>query len=281
MSSQIIFKNNPYFPDHLGFNEFMKSHLNDARPLHVLVQNVYKYPEILEYLKDHLKEYAHAINLTDANGWTPLHHLCLLSYHKPCVDLLQLLLEFRPQPFLFIQDREGLTPLHLAAFTAINEYGLKAIELLLMHNGNVSSQSKKGNTPLHILINTIMPFDGTCIKPDYNGDCDCIKSPSFDIKIKLVKMFIEAGTNLFLQNNDGNTVLHLLGERCKLAKIKKILVLLIDKNILFLNLTNNQGKTPEDYFDYDLNYRLTLKMFEKLKREECQQITIQVITSKL
>jgi len=80
------------------------------------------------------------INYRDRqSGCTSLHR----AVYSCDLDMVELLLTFRPD--LSLQDKEGNTALHLAAFHG----DLTLIQLLLV-NGAMSQHNKLGQTPLHV-----------------------------------------------------------------------------------------------------------------------------------
>lgn len=270
-----------YFKDPERHKKFIHSynskiHVENpiSTPLHTLVQMVNKFPEILNLVRDNLKYYSQHINAQDKNKWTPLHYAAALSFNNSWLEMLELLLSMTPPPALFLQDNEGFTALHILAYSITNENSIKALTALLVAGSNTNAQSKRGKTPLHLLLSTIRPQDNCVDAPN----CDCNDSNIFRAKIMGICMLIDNETNLYLKDEDGNTVLHLLSRRCSTRDIRNIIIFFIDNNVDF-SCMNNQRITADSYFDYELNHKMTIKMFERLHFQDSTKIT--VIISKL
>ncbi|MBS4167636.1 ankyrin repeat domain-containing protein [Parachlamydia sp. AcF125] len=84
----------------------------------------------------------------DSNQNNTLHHAC--QSQKDCVDIVKFLLQYDPT-LREAKNRDGQTPLHLAAFTGSE----KSFACLLDQTTDqlqLDQQDKKGNTPLHLAI---------------------------------------------------------------------------------------------------------------------------------
>ena len=147
--------------------------------------------ELVEFLLSQCKseESKKIVNLSDKNGWSPLHfacqngkhHIatCLLKYganvdsktntgrnvmHVSCLDndehvkcincILEHLQTFEPSHFVTIistPDNDGMTPLHIASQKGLH----KIVKNFLSHKGIsalVNSQDKTGRTPIYLAV---------------------------------------------------------------------------------------------------------------------------------
>jgi ankyrin repeat protein len=71
---------------------------------------------------------------------------------------------------------------------------------------------------------------------------------------ELIKYFIEKGANINKQNKDGQTPLHLALKN----KNMEIIGILLD-NKAKLNIPNNEGEIPFDYFTSDMKKQFGLE----------------------
>jgi cytohesin len=76
-------------------------------------------------------------NIQDNNGWTPLHDAAFWDHP----EIVEFLLEHGADPN--IQDNDGDTPLHIAAR---RDYCV-VVKLLLNHGADPTIRNKKGRTP--------------------------------------------------------------------------------------------------------------------------------------
>jgi len=231
---------------------YYENYKENATHLHLCIHLVRKYPELLSYISEFVKSNPESVNGMDNKKWTPIHCCSALSNFYPIYsNTLDILL--RGSPNLFLQDREGFTPLHLLMFAFKDENSINSLNLLLASGANVNMQSHQGNTPLHILINSYAPYH----------------TSAFDkAKCEGIRILINAGTNLYLKCEDGNNILHLLAMRDKIPTIEKILYELINNGTIFYgefvnpNRKNKLGCTPNDYLGDKLKEYVNQKMYK-------------------
>jgi len=164
-------------------------------------------------------------NIQDKDGYTPLHYAAWKGHLK----VVELLLEHGANPN--IQDKDGYTPLHYAAWKG----HLKVVELLLEHGANPNIQKHDGETPLHLAV-----WEG---------------------HLKVVELLLEHGANPNIQENKyGYTPLHDAVNRCLKNKFGRtplhftvsryhvvdVVRVLLDHGA-DPTIRDNKGRTPLDY----------------------------------
>ena len=109
-----------------------------------------------------------------------------------------------------LQDKDGLTPLHLASF-----YGkIEVASLLIKHKANVNAKDKNGRTPLH--------------------------GASFSGTTELVSFLIKHKANVNVKDKDGRTPLHGASFSIE-TKISSLLILI--KHKANVNAKDKDGLT--------------------------------------
>ena len=112
-----------------------------------------------------------------------------------------------------ILDEDGWTPLHLACLGLDENVG---VELLVQHNADVNSLTKKGQTPLLILARTgspklfqyLLDHGAKPEIPDKNG-WTCLHHAAIDRNLELCKILLGWSTvDIDAQDSDGDTPLH-------------------------------------------------------------------------
>ncbi|KAM3446443.1 hypothetical protein MY3296_009677 [Beauveria thailandica] len=116
------------------------------------------------------------VSAQDRNGQTPLH---LAAERIDNDDVIDLLLSHGAD--VSLKDNKGRTALHLAAAQFSNT---KAIDLLLQHHPGINLQDELGQTALHLAADTRN-------------------------NIKNIESLVNAGVNTNLQDLKGRTALHL------------------------------------------------------------------------
>ena len=111
------------------------------------------------------------VNVTDTDGWTPIHYATL----KGLTKIIQILVEKGADPNK--RTREGWTPLHLAVV-----YDKYDVAMLLLQKGaDPNLQDSKGKTPLHWAIE--------------------------NNKTELAKLLVESGARIDVPDGEGKTPL--------------------------------------------------------------------------
>ncbi|KAI9148999.1 Chain A, Monoextended DARPin R12 [Paramyrothecium foliicola] len=152
------------------------------RPLHVLTAHLYKeiqqrwmesrsffcmrflHPSPLTRLMDVLIDHGADPNAMDADGRTPLMHLCRQPSKTPTALLMKALLS-RQGIDANIADKSGCTALHYAAGASGTLHTPEAcfrLQILLNYSRgdiNINPVDSRGRTPLHVLITAQTPKD--------------------------------------------------------------------------------------------------------------------------
>ncbi|XP_023318979.1 ankyrin-3-like [Trichogramma pretiosum] len=158
-------------------------------------------------------------NLTNKDGFAPLHALC--SRKDSNFESMQLFFQICDdvkQPVqIDARDKLGNTPLH----AALEKKHLKVVELLLKRGANANLANEEGSTPLHNICKR------------YGDDIKTLEI-FLDINAELDQL-----VQLDVQDKKGNTPLHLA-----LGKYNKKVAVLLLKYGANANLTNEDGQTP-------------------------------------
>ncbi|KAI3900875.1 hypothetical protein MKW92_037885 [Papaver armeniacum] len=149
-----------------------------------------------------------------------LHHFTLLQREKS-LDMVKLLLKAKPDACM-VQDKDGKTPLHLAAM----KDRVEIMKLLLEERPQAIhlKNNQNGETILHF-----------CVKSNTNLTT---------LKLLVDRLVLPQTTypnpiSIDSKDNDGNTVLHLVAE---MGKIKIVNYLLQSNNIrIDIDAINNKG----------------------------------------
>lgn len=127
----------------------------------------------------------------------------------------------------------GKTALHLAV---INK-NLENINTLLFLGANVNARDDHLTTPLHVAANENRPY--LKINSFFLKNCNEDGGKMNDSHYCIMKVLLEKGAEVNVQDKDGNTPLHLL-VRC--ANVKTIRLFLNFK--ANVNIINNRGEIP-------------------------------------
>ncbi|PCI25717.1 hypothetical protein COB57_00690 [Candidatus Peregrinibacteria bacterium] len=190
---------------------------------------------------------------------------------------------------LIHENEEGNTPLH----TCITE-GSQNTQLLRLHIGakeNINAQNKKGNTPLHLavideqkkMISTLVQSNARIDIKNKKGETpdSLAKEHSMEIqsilhlkdviyddgdgilhlfiregsqKTSRISKYLTDGALINLQNDKGNTPLHLA-----VLDSQTTLITLFVKHGARLDITNNKGETVTDLANGNSEIELLLK----------------------
>ena len=149
------------------------------------------------------------VNMQDADGYRPLHHVCCKD--EGSTELAQLLLR-HPTILPNIQKRKGWTPLQVACLMG----NKKVVQLLLSHNKtDANIQNNLGQTALWVAYN--------------------------HKQMHIMELLLRHGVNTGLKDRYGQTVLH--DAACKSPEAVK---LLLQHGVVNGKLKNHRGKLALD-----------------------------------
>jgi ankyrin repeat protein len=242
-----IIYNNIYTIDKLliaGANIIIKN-INGNTPLHIAVNS--KYDVIEKLLNSKMcVENPNFVNIQNKNGETPLHIACNFEL----INIVKLLIGKKAD--INIYDITHLTPL----FYAITLNNFEIVKLLVENGADVNFQDINGNMPImyaykeknekifNFIYNKFTKYNITNI----NGRT-ILHSILYDIleDIKIIDKFNIEGllinTDLNLQDNNGNSCLHLIFQTSIYEKYRNIL----EKKKLNMFVINKYNQIPFDF----------------------------------
>ncbi|OQX30063.1 MAG: hypothetical protein B0D92_00430 [Spirochaeta sp. LUC14_002_19_P3] len=197
------------------------------------------------------------INIQDMAGLSPLH----IAANKGYSDLCGWLLANGASPNL--PDKNGQTPLFTASIS-----GRKRVQqALIASHANISFRDNDGKTALHAAILN-KSIDGTITLIDLGADIFAVDSAGqtpFNLLIEAGMEFAKVVITpsiINLQNNQGNTLLHLaVTGKADSGVVEMLLSKGADKSI-----RNARGKTPYDLADSARNDSLKALLITKTAR---------------
>lgn len=184
-----------------------------------------------------------AVNQPDATEATPLH-LAVRAMKPPMVKLL---LSRGSDPAL--TDRDGFTPLHLAAWIGRAEQQglrLEITTLLLDHHGDPRAVEVTGKTPLHLAAikgrsEMLAPLRSAGAEVAARDKLD--RTPLHDAALynqpAVIKWLLDAKADVNSADEAGNTPLHLAARRLRPAAAEQLLAA-----GAAVNARNKNGATP-------------------------------------
>ena len=163
------------------------------------------------------------VNAKDLNGDTPLHLAAKIKRKKKQLKQITLLLEAGADAMA--KNEKGNTPLHLASFNAGRpKNDTKTIAALLGSGSNLLGKNSSGYTPLHLstrhcqlsATKALLKAGADPLIQSNNGDTALhilISETTNDLKVscdpkkltQIIKLLVDAGTNVNLANNNGNS----------------------------------------------------------------------------
>ncbi|XP_010519891.1 PREDICTED: ankyrin repeat-containing protein NPR4-like [Tarenaya hassleriana] len=215
--------------------------------------------------------------LTSTTSTTTSLHVAASNGH---IEVVKEIIEIRPD-FAHKKDKNGFTPLHLSCSKGHLEI---TRELLRLDSDLSTVQDDQGRTPLHwaavkgrvAILDEILSasLESTAIRT-YNGETVLhlgVKNNQYEAVKYLVEK-IDVTPLMNLQDNDGNTVLHL----ATVAKLNTMVVYLLklDKLGLDLNVINRRGFTALDVIEADASNSGTLVILPALLEtgaKRCDQL---------
>ena len=184
-------------------------------------------------------------------GETSLHKAVYLHTQNRwnCLSLAEYLISLNKADCT-IKNNDQETPLHVALHSSASDDSLEdLVNFLIAHGAPFDAQDNNGDTPLHLILKHCLPIDNYCIPPyaDYTIANNSKETPfhlafklpvTNDVLKNLVDFFIAHGAPFNIQDNDGNTPLHLIIKHC----------LTIPDYLIPLNadctITNKNQETP-------------------------------------
>ncbi|KJV51195.1 ankyrin repeat family protein [Orientia tsutsugamushi str. Gilliam] len=149
-------------------------------------------------------------DVQDDVGFTPLHY-ALSRYDA---NMVMLLLNNGADPNVPSYE-DCITPLHCVV--TYNYYNTDRIELLVSRGGNIHAQKNNGRTVLHDaaeygqrdIVEYLLARNANALLRDNSGKISAHFAAQYGYK-DIVKLFLDKDYNIInLQDNDGQTVLHL------------------------------------------------------------------------
>lgn len=183
-----------------------------------------------EPIKNFLDSAIDEINIQNKDGNTPLHLAALLSLPDILVELLKL----NPNPN--IKNNEGYTPLRYAMFSGSSKKSNTMMSKLIEYGADVNDKCYYGNSLLHKAV--------------------------LELNLKHVRILLASEKiDVNIKNSNGNTPLHTLlinYRRWDLDIISIMFVLLLEKGAN-INIKNNSGKTVTLFLeDKNINEKVGL-----------------------
>ena len=117
------------------------------------------------------------------------------------------------------QDKENVTPLHLASYLGRVEIS----QVLLKHGANANTKCKLGRTPLHLVaegkhengvcITDLLLEHGADVNAQDNGNMTPLHFAAYYRKAEIVRVLLDRGATADLETDLGRTPMHALVQR--------------------------------------------------------------------
>jgi len=193
----------------------------------------------LGYLDELPKSYLTEKNflLQDEDGWSAVHYACESG------NLHMVPKRFITEAALLTPTKDGKTALHL-----VSEFSLVPAEVLTPTN--IVIKDKDGRTPLHRAacfgtLSQLTPELLTCAQLSAADNCGCTVFHEAAKHCYLDQLPVLPLHALLLQDNEGETPLHLLMQRDSLPEV--VVTLLSGLTADSILVQNNLGYTPLHY----------------------------------
>eukprot|EP00794_Sanderia_malayensis_P016594 gene16594-18283_t len=153
------------------------------------------------------------VNTQDKAGDTPLHH----AISQDRTDIVKILLRL-PSVHCCVYNKQGFNPLHVAAIKGSDV----AVKLMLDKAPElVNIQGKDGLSPLHLAVHQghedivyFMLNEGNCqLELKTCKGHTAIMLAAMEGYIGIMKLLISHGANVMSEDNDGDTLLHIVLKR--------------------------------------------------------------------
>ena len=185
-----------------------------------------------------LRKYNARINITDEDGWTPLHRLCR-GWTPVDPELVRAMV--RDGADVNARDKKGETPLHLVTDRAL-------AQALIDAGADITARERFSYTPLHIACMDDKEEIIECLihaKADVNalGD-DGVTPLHLARSAAAVKLLVQNGADLNAQNKEGDTALMV---RAANSNSDVILIQALLDAGADPNIKNKWGKTALQY----------------------------------
>ena len=165
--------------------------------------------EIIKLLVDHWANVNKVMS-----GRTPIHEALIW---KNNLEVVEYLVDHGAD--INARDEFGETPLH----EAVSHNNLEVVKFLLDHGANINDQSRNGYTPLLTAANynnaeiaKYLLERGAVIDVKNNeGETALMRAVKevYDVDVDLVKCLIDHGTNIYAEDNNGNTPYSIVSKR--------------------------------------------------------------------
>ncbi|MGI9337031.1 MAG: ankyrin repeat domain-containing protein, partial [Gammaproteobacteria bacterium] len=174
---------------------------------------------------------------TTTRGWTALHVAADRGHHVALGTLLGARAKIDPR------DKEGRTPLHLAAAKSGNFFVVQTLLDTRFRRGkpaNVNAKDKKGRTPLHLAVQAKRTK-----------------------RHRILERLIDKGADINARDKDGRTPLHLAAEANKIGAVRFLIRKRANKNA-----KDNEGRTALEVAAYAGSTYVAKRLISEFKMSD-------------